>query len=147
MKILFEICHPAHVHYFRNLINELNKKGHETLILAQNRGIIPELLKSYRLPHYLFNNLPKNIRTTSWRSHYRCPATWCQQEEKRERNRTHFRGRRQFLGLKYFRQRWQLSGASWLSGWSSVFCYRYWRGLGVNPIPLGSTNWTGRVLT
>src|ERR1035437_2618652 len=61
MKILFEICHPAHVHYFRNLIHELQKKGHETQILAQNRGIIPNLLKSYGLPHYLFHNLPKNI--------------------------------------------------------------------------------------
>jgi predicted glycosyltransferase len=61
MKILFEICHPAHVHYFRNLINEYSKKGHQVKIIAQNRGIIAELLDKYKLEYSLFPNLPKNI--------------------------------------------------------------------------------------
>ncbi len=61
MKILFEICHPAHVHYFRNLIVEMNKKGHEVRVLAQDRGIISELLDKYNIPHTKFPNLPKSL--------------------------------------------------------------------------------------
>lgn len=61
MKIMFEICHPGHVHYFRNLIDLLTKKGHQVKILAQNRGIIPQLLDKYNLPYTLFPNLPKGL--------------------------------------------------------------------------------------
>lgn len=61
MKFIFEICHPAHVHYFKNLIYELNKKGHQVKILAQNRGIISQLLDKYNLPYTLFPNLPKGL--------------------------------------------------------------------------------------
>ena len=61
MKIMFEICHPGHVHYFRNLIDQLTKRGHQVKILAQNRGIIPQLLDKYNLPYTLFPNLPKGI--------------------------------------------------------------------------------------
>lgn len=61
MKILIEICHPAHVHYFRNLIKKLKLEGHSILILAQNRGIIQDLLNFYELEFVIFNNLPKNI--------------------------------------------------------------------------------------
>jgi uncharacterized protein len=61
MKVLFEICHPAHVHYFRNLIKLLNQHGHEVKILAQNRGIISQLLDKYKLPYTLFPNLPKKL--------------------------------------------------------------------------------------
>ncbi len=61
MKIMFEICHPGHVHYFRNLINSLTKRGHQVKILAQNRGIIPDLLDKYNLPYTLFPNLPKGL--------------------------------------------------------------------------------------
>ena len=61
MKILFEIGHPAHVHYYRNLIIFLENKGHKIKILAQDRGIISELLEKYNLKYEMFPNLPKNI--------------------------------------------------------------------------------------
>ena len=32
MKIVVNMAHPAHVHYFRNLIGELKENGHEVLI-------------------------------------------------------------------------------------------------------------------
>jgi hypothetical protein len=61
MKILFEVCHPAHVHYFRNLIKKLESHGHEIRILAQNRGIIQKLLQNFNFQYEVFPNLPKNI--------------------------------------------------------------------------------------
>lgn len=61
MKVLFEICHPAHVHYFRNLIKLMKEQGDEVLVMAQNRGIIKQLLEHYKIDFILFKNLPKNI--------------------------------------------------------------------------------------
>ena len=51
MKILIDIGHPAHVHYFKNFIWEMEKKGHEFLITARNRGIIFDLLKTYNFDY------------------------------------------------------------------------------------------------
>ncbi len=61
MKVLFEICHPAHVHYFRNLIGLLTQNGHQVKVLAQKRGIISQLLDKYGIPYTLFPNLPKKM--------------------------------------------------------------------------------------
>ena len=44
MKILFGIWHPAHVHLFKNTINELKKQGHEIKIIARDKDITIELL-------------------------------------------------------------------------------------------------------
>lgn len=50
MKILIDIGHPAHVHYFKNFIKIMQVKGREFLIIARNRGEIFQLLQSYGLP-------------------------------------------------------------------------------------------------
>ena len=50
MNILFDIGHPAHVHYFKNLIINLKKYGHEITVVARNREIIFELLEYYKIP-------------------------------------------------------------------------------------------------
>ena len=52
MKILIDIGHPAHVHYFRNFIHIMKGKGHEFLITARNRSMIHYLLKHYDIPFY-----------------------------------------------------------------------------------------------
>lgn len=49
MKILIDIGHPAHVHYYRNFIKEMEKRGHEFYIVARNRGVIFDLLRFYNL--------------------------------------------------------------------------------------------------
>lgn len=50
MRILIDIGHPAHVHYFRNFISIMQKKGHVFLISARNRPLIQYLLRKYALP-------------------------------------------------------------------------------------------------
>ena len=49
MKILIDINHPAHVHYFRNFIKIMEKKGHEFLIISRNKEIEHCLLKTYNI--------------------------------------------------------------------------------------------------
>ena len=51
MNILIDINHPAHVHYFRNLIHILSKKGHRFLIIARQKEISQQLLQLYNLPY------------------------------------------------------------------------------------------------
>jgi predicted glycosyltransferase len=51
MKILLDIGHPAHVHYYRNFIKIMKSKGHRFLVLARNRDVIQELLNHYSIPY------------------------------------------------------------------------------------------------
>ena len=51
MKIVVNMAHPAHVHYFRNLIGELKENGHEVLITASEKEVTYELLKKYNLEY------------------------------------------------------------------------------------------------
>ncbi len=49
MKILFDIEHPAHVHYFKNVISILKGRGHNIIITAIDKDITFQLLKQYDL--------------------------------------------------------------------------------------------------
>ena len=51
MKVLFDIGHPGHVHYFRFVIKELQEKGHEVIVTARQRDIIFSLLDFYKIPY------------------------------------------------------------------------------------------------
>lgn len=48
MKILIDIGHPAHVHYFRNALKILETKGHTILITTRDKDVTLALLKNYR---------------------------------------------------------------------------------------------------
>lgn len=51
MKILVDIGHPAHVHYFKYAIKELEKMGHEFLITTRDKEVTLDLLKKYGFPY------------------------------------------------------------------------------------------------
>lgn len=51
-KILIDLGHPAHVHYFRNFIKLMENKGHTFMVSARNRPMIHYLLKQYNIPFY-----------------------------------------------------------------------------------------------
>jgi predicted glycosyltransferase len=61
MKILIDIGHPGHVHYFRNTIKNLESKGHTTIITARDKGVIRNLLYFYNLP-YINRGVGKDSR-------------------------------------------------------------------------------------
>jgi predicted glycosyltransferase len=51
MNILIDINHPAHVHYFRNLISLLENQGHDVLVTARSRKVILHLLSKYGIKY------------------------------------------------------------------------------------------------
>lgn len=51
MKILIDIGHPAHVHYFRNLIKLFIKDGDNVLVVARKKDVTQELLNYYNISY------------------------------------------------------------------------------------------------
>jgi uncharacterized protein len=51
MKVLFDMGHPAHVHLFKNTINNLKRDGHDVKITARNKEVTLALLKAYDLDY------------------------------------------------------------------------------------------------
>lgn len=51
MRILIDILHPAHVHFFRPFIGEMTARGHEFLLLSRDKDITVELLNAFGLEH------------------------------------------------------------------------------------------------
>lgn len=76
MKILIDINHPAHVHYFRNFIKLMEAKGHRFRVINRNSRIINQLLDYYGIEHTIRNKRPSDrgsmqsvlnlIRMTLW---------------------------------------------------------------------------------
>ncbi|HPH47852.1 MAG TPA: DUF354 domain-containing protein, partial [Chryseolinea sp.] len=50
MRILIDINHPAHVHYFRNFYKIMTAKGHSILVVSRNKEIEHKLLSLYNIP-------------------------------------------------------------------------------------------------
>lgn len=55
MKILIDINHPAHVHYFRNFIKLMEEKGHRFCVINRDSKMINQLLDYYRIEHTIRN--------------------------------------------------------------------------------------------
>jgi len=49
MRVLVDIAHPAHLHYFRNFTRLFEEAGHEVLFTLRDKGIIKALAASYGL--------------------------------------------------------------------------------------------------
>jgi len=49
VRIVVDISHPGHVHYFKHFIREMKEKGHEVLITASEKDITFKLLEKYHL--------------------------------------------------------------------------------------------------
>ena len=51
MRILVDILHPAHVHFFRPFHDEMKSRGHEVCITARDKDRSVELLRAFDLPY------------------------------------------------------------------------------------------------
>jgi len=51
MKILIDIGHPAHVHYFKHFIWIMQGKGHSINIISRDKEVAFNLLDYYKLPY------------------------------------------------------------------------------------------------
>ncbi|RKY08091.1 MAG: hypothetical protein DRP56_04665 [Planctomycetota bacterium] len=59
MRILVEITHPAHVHFFRHAIDVWKSHGHEVAVTAREKEITEELLKQYGIEHTVLSGIGK----------------------------------------------------------------------------------------
>lgn len=51
MRVLFDIVHPAHVHFFKHVIAALEAGGHPTKIVARNKDVTTGLLDRLGFPY------------------------------------------------------------------------------------------------
>ncbi len=51
MRILIDISHPAHVHFFRNAISMWHERGHAVRVVAREKDITCDLLRRFHIPH------------------------------------------------------------------------------------------------
>lgn len=50
VRFLFDISHPAHVHFFRHMVAGLTSRNHETRIVARDKDVTIALLESFGFP-------------------------------------------------------------------------------------------------
>lgn len=61
MRILIDVVHPAHVHFFKYAIREWEKKGNQVLITARDKEITIDLLRSYNLSFICISSYGKGL--------------------------------------------------------------------------------------
>jgi uncharacterized protein len=62
MRILVDIGHPAHVHFYKNAIWQLESRGHKVQITTRDKEVTLDLLNAYKLNYY---NVGKNKKGLS----------------------------------------------------------------------------------
>jgi predicted glycosyltransferase len=48
-KILIDLGHPAHIHYFKHTISQLEDKGYKFKIIARDKEVLLDLLREYNI--------------------------------------------------------------------------------------------------
>ena len=61
MRILCDISHPAHVHFFRNAIDIWKQRGHEVTIVSRDKDITLQLLNEYNYHHICLSKARQGI--------------------------------------------------------------------------------------
>ena len=61
MRIVVTIQHPAHVHFYRHAIDELEGQGHEVFVFARENDLAVPLLEAYDIPHEVLVGQPGSL--------------------------------------------------------------------------------------
>jgi predicted glycosyltransferase len=59
LRVIVDIGHPAHVHFFKNTIWNLEKKGHQVMVVSRDKDVVIELLNAYNIPHTVLSKVKK----------------------------------------------------------------------------------------
>ena len=59
MKVLFDINHPAHVHFFKNPAELLRASGHETLFTSRDKDVTLALFDELGMEHQVLSSVGK----------------------------------------------------------------------------------------
>ncbi len=60
MRVLVEILHPAHVHFFKNAIFHWQARGDEVLVLSREKDVANELLAALNIPFISISRLGRS---------------------------------------------------------------------------------------
>lgn len=55
MKVLIDLTHPAHVHFWNAVGKELKKRGHQFTMTARDKDVLVELLQKFMLEYKLLS--------------------------------------------------------------------------------------------
>jgi len=77
MKILININHPAHVHYYRNFIKLMEAKGHQFCVINRDSKMINQLLDYYGIEHTIRNKRPDKKGTFQSQMNLLKMILWC----------------------------------------------------------------------
>lgn len=77
MKILIDINHPAHVHYYRNFIKLMEAKGHHFCVINRDSKMINQLLDYYGIEHTIRNKRPDKKGTFASVMNLMKMTLWC----------------------------------------------------------------------
>lgn len=61
MKILIDISHPAHVHFFKHATRIWQERGHMVKFVARNKEITFRLLEDYQIPYQGLSTIRKGL--------------------------------------------------------------------------------------
>ncbi len=61
MKIIVDINHPAHVHFFKNFIKEMELKGNDIIVTASKKDVSFDLLEKYSIKYINVGSYGKSI--------------------------------------------------------------------------------------
>lgn len=61
MRFVVDLLHPAHVHFFRNFIAEMESRRHEFLITTRDKECTIDLLRAYNLPHVVISRQARGL--------------------------------------------------------------------------------------
>jgi predicted glycosyltransferase len=56
MRLLVDILHPGHVHFFRHVIAEMTERGDEVLVTARRKEVALDLLDAFDIPHIVLSD-------------------------------------------------------------------------------------------
>ncbi|SIR77122.1 hypothetical protein SAMN05421858_3762 [Haladaptatus litoreus] len=66
MRVFVTIQHPAHVHFFRNAITELEEDGHDVHVFARKKEMAVELLQRYDIDHEVLAGTASGLSQLAW---------------------------------------------------------------------------------
>jgi uncharacterized protein len=61
VRVVVDINHPAHVHYFKNFVREMGRRGHEVLITASNKELTYTLLDGCGMEYIKLGTYGKSL--------------------------------------------------------------------------------------
>jgi uncharacterized protein len=61
MKLLIDLTHPAHVHFFKHAAKTWQNHGHQVAFVAREKEITIDLLNAYQIPYQQLSRIRKGL--------------------------------------------------------------------------------------